>query len=149
MFMKKLLSNRQFHPVKRLLQKIAIKAIKITDPNRLDKTHGDYEHEAISICKKLIAKPETLLLISPISGKRYIRSEDKQLSIIIQNYEVTIVNHSYSYDIKIEPKAYSKISNIFDHEVEKRRMEMENEIRSNVKHSLSNIYKNITKYENA
>ena len=56
---------------------------------------------------------------------------------------MTIVNHQYSYNIDIAGKSFEKISQVFDAEVEKRREQMEADIRSNVKHSLSNIYKNL------
>jgi hypothetical protein len=56
---------------------------------------------------------------------------------------MTIVNHQYSYNINIEGKAYYRIAKLFDGEVEQRRELMEKEIRSNVKHSLSNIYNNL------
>lgn len=132
-----------YHSGKRLLQKIAIKVIKSLDPNKSQPKHGEYESEAVSICKKLISKDDTVLLISPISGKRYIKSDDNQLFIIIEDHQMTLVNHSYSYNIHLEPKAFIRVSKLFDNEVESRRIEMEKEIRSNVKHSLSNIYKNI------
>ncbi len=45
----------------------------------IDKHASDYDHEAFSISKRLISKRETTLLISPISGKRYIKSDDNQL----------------------------------------------------------------------
>jgi hypothetical protein len=109
----------------------------------IDKHASDYDHEAFSISKRLISKRETTLLISPISGKRYIKSDDNQLFIIIESHQMTIVNHQYSYNIDIAGKSFEKISQVFDAEVEKRREDMEAEIRSNVKHSLSNIYKNL------
>ena len=96
-----------------------------------------------SICKYLISNQETILLISPISGKRYIRSDQSQLFIIIENHQITIVNHHYSYNIDIAGRSYERIAQIFDAEVEKRREQMETEIKANVKHSLSNIYKNL------
>lgn len=131
------------HSIKRFVQKVAIKVIKSTDPNKLSTSHSEYETESLAICKKLISKPDTTLLISPISGKRYIKSDDNQLFIIIELQQLTIVNHSYSYNISIEGKAHERIARLFDAEVEKRREIMETEIRSNVKHSLSNIYKNL------
>ncbi len=57
---------------------------------------------------------------------------------------ITIVNHNYSYTIELTPKTSDRLYNSFDNEVETRRKKMEDEIRSNVKHSLSNIFKNIT-----
>ena len=131
------------HPIKRFVQKVAIKVIKATDPNKMSKPHSDYETESVAICRKLISKPDTTLLISPISGKRYIKSDDNQLSIIFELNQLTIVNHAYSYNIDIEGKAHERIARLFDGEVERRREIMEDEIRSNVKHSLSNIYKNL------
>ena len=139
----KTLSPYYYHTSKRVLQKLAIKVIKALDPSKNQPKHGEYESEAVSICRKLISKEDTVLLISPISGKRYIKSDDNQLFIIIEDLRMTIVNHSYSYNIPLEAKAFGRVSRIFDNEVEKRRMQMETEIRSNVKHSLSNIYKNI------
>jgi hypothetical protein len=131
------------HPIKRFVQKVAIKVIKATDPNKMSKPHSDYETESVAICRKLISKPDTTLLISPISGKRYIKSDDNQLFIIVELNQLTIVNHAYSYNIDIEGKAHERIARLFDAEVERRREIMEAEIRSNVKHSLSNIYKNL------
>ncbi len=131
------------HAIKRFAQRAAIKAIRITDPSKQELVHSEYETEAFAICRNLINKRETTLLISPISGKRYIKSDDNQLFIIVELDQLTIVNHQYSYNIDIKGKAYERISRVFDNEVETRREKMEAEIRSNVKHSLSNIYKNL------
>jgi hypothetical protein len=132
------------HTLKRFAQKTAIKAIRLADIEKQTRVHSEYETEAFGICKKLIDKRTTTLLISPISGKRYIKSDDNQLFIIIENNRMTIVNHQYSYNINIEGKAYYRIIKAFDTEVEQRRELMEKEIRSNVKHSLSNIYEKLT-----
>ena len=131
------------HKLNRFFQRVAIKSIRLMNPD-LERRTNDYETEAFSICRRLISIPESTLLISPISGKRYIKSDDNQLFLIIERYQMTIVNHAYSYNIDIAGKAYDKITQIFDYEVERRREKMEIEIRSNVKHSLSNIYKNLT-----
>ena len=128
--------------MKRLFQIVGLKAIKMLDPNK-ELKNNDYELESVSICRKLITKDDSVLLISPISGKRYIKSEDNQLFLILERYQLTIVNHAYSYNINVEGKAFDKIANMFDNEVERRREIMENEIRSNVKHSLKEIYNNL------
>jgi hypothetical protein len=130
------------HKLNRFFQRTAIKTFRLLNPN-IDKHASDYDHEAFSIAKRLISKRETTLLISPISGKRYIKSDDNQLFIIIESHQMTIVNHQYSYNIDVAGKSFEKLSQVFDAEVEKRRENMEAEIRSNVKHSLSNIYKNL------
>ena len=131
------------HRFKRFFQRTAIKAIRLMNPDISDKSKDNFNAESFAICRRLISKRETILLISPISGKRYIKSDDNQLFIIIESHQMTIVNHQYSYNIDIAGKAYERLSQVFDAEVEHRREQMETEIRSNVKHSLSNIYKNL------
>ena len=131
------------HQVKRLTQKLAIDVYRFIEPNKNDPTKNEYEGEALAICRKLTHKKSTVLLMSPISGKRYIQSEDKQINVIIDGHLVTIVNHSYSYVIPMVGKAHDRLIRMFDMEVEARRNVMEAEIRANIKHSLSNIYQNL------
>jgi len=132
------------HKIKRFVQKVALKVLKATQskPNQHEKS--EYERECISVCKALIHKESSVLLLSPISGKRYIKSHDEQLFIIIESNLITIVNHQYSYNISMWGKPMETIIRMFDIEVEKRREAMEMEIRSNVKHSLANIFKNLS-----
>ena len=132
------------HKIKRFLQKTALKSIRVLNPEDKSKC-GEYEKESISICKNLITKDASKLLISPISGKRYIKNDEKKIFIIIEGKTLTIVNHNYSYNIELLSKSYDRLVIIFDNEVEKRRQKMEDEIRSNVKHSFTNIYNNIVK----
>jgi hypothetical protein len=132
------------HGFKRQIQKIGIKVARILDPEKMHNgERKDFDGEAFSICRRLIGKEESTLLVSPISGKRYIKSDDRQLYVIIEPAMVTIVNHAYSYNIPLDGPGYLRIVKSFDNEVERRRELMEAEIRSNVKHSLSQIYKNI------
>lgn len=128
------------HKFKRFTQKIGIGLIRMMDPSKYEGTKHEYEREALAICKKLAAKPNSTLLLSPISGKRYIKSDDNQIYIIIDGHLVNIVNHSYSYVIPVEGKQHERLLRMFDKEVEARRELMEAEIRSNIKHSLSTIY---------
>lgn len=129
---------------KRLVQKIGIKVARtFGNPDVLGADKTDYATEVFSICKRLISKEDTILLISPISGKRYIKSDDSQLFIIVETSQITLVNHAYSYDIDIAGKAHEKIARIFDAEVERRREIMEREIKSNVQKSLRTIYENL------
>jgi len=134
------------HKTKRFFQLVALKSMRLMNaPQKANEHHSDYEKECIAVCKALMHKEDSTLLMSPISGKRYIKSHDEQLFIIIDQHQVTIVNHQYSYTIDIWGKALERINRNFDVEVEKRREIMEMEIRSNVKHSLSNIFKTLSK----
>ena len=126
--------------VKRQIQKIGLKVARILDPEKMQTERKEFGGEAFSICKRLISKEDSTLLVSPISGKRYIKSDDNQLYVIIEPAIMTIVNHSYSYNIQLDISGYHRVVKVFDAEVERRRELMEAEIRSNVNHSLSEIY---------
>jgi hypothetical protein len=132
------------HKINRFFQRVAIKTTRLMNPEIGNENKENFNLEVFSICHHLISHPDTILLISPISGKRYIRNDKYQLFIIIEKHKITIVNHNYSYNIDIAGKLYERISQIFDAKVEYKREEMEMEIISNVKHSLTNIYKNLT-----
>ena len=140
----KTMKNNFLHFINRLAQKATIKVIRWSDPSFSNNYQRlEYENECLSICRKLIPKDETVLLMSPISGKRYIKYDDGQIFIIIEHKQLTIVNHQYSYTIDIEGKAQEKLARMFDNEIERRRQIMETEIKANVKHSLKTIYNNI------
>jgi hypothetical protein len=104
---------------------------------------SEYERDCIAICKKLISKEDTVLLLTPISNKRYIRNEELQIFVILEGHNVKVINHVYSYTVFLEQKPWDNIIVAFDNEVEKRREEFEKEITSNIKHSLQNILQNI------
>lgn len=132
-----------YHSFKRLSQRVAIRMHKAMNPaERFEPT--DFESETIAICRSLINKDDSELLISPISGKRFIKNPTSQIYFIIQDGMVDIINHTYSYNVKITLKAYQRLVKAFDMEVEARRQEMEDEIRSNVKHSLKTIFKTLS-----
>jgi hypothetical protein len=133
------------HIFKRFCQKIGIKTIKVFNLENPHKSHIDHEGECITICKHLIPQSSTELLYSPITEKRYIKSDKQQIFLTLQMDQLTVVNHQYSYNISLQgSNVYKRICNIFDNEVEKRRELMEKEIYSNVKHSLSTIVKNLS-----
>jgi hypothetical protein len=137
--------NKYKHSFKRLCQKVGIKTIKLFNLEKLNKSHIDHEGECITICKYLIPQKDTELLYSPTTGKRYIKSDEQQIFLILQMDQLTVVNHQYSYNINLHgSNVYDRICNIFDNEIEKRREFMEKEIYSNVKHSLSTIVKNLS-----
>ena len=95
------------------------------------------------ICKKLISKEETILLLTPITNKRYIRNETQDIFVILENYSVKVINHVYSYTIFLEDKSWNSIVALFDNEVEERRLVFEKEITANIRHSLQTILKTI------
>ena len=88
------------HKLRRLVQQKYIKLARLSNPQL--KKSGTYERDCMAICKKLIDKDETILLLTPISNKRYIRNEEQQIFVILENYSVKVINHVYSYTVFIE-----------------------------------------------
>lgn len=128
------------HRLKRLIQKYYISLSRFTTPTV---QKSKYEKDCIAICRKLISKEDTVLLLTPISNKRYIRNEKNQIFVILEGHSVKIINHVYSYTVFLEENEWRHIISIFDNEVEKRREDFEKEIISNIKHSLQNILQSI------
>ena len=132
--------NSIIHKFKRKVQKTTIRLIKLSRPPQ---EKSAYERDAMNICKKLIAKPESKLLLTPLSHKRYIKNEDLGIAVIIENRSIQVINHIYSYTVFLDEKSWESLKSSFDFEVENRRELFEKEITENIKHSLRTIYKNI------
>jgi hypothetical protein len=68
--------------------------------------------------------------------------------IVIDYGRVEITNHVFHYDVKLTGRDFDRILYLYDTEVEKRRINTETEVKSNIKNSLENLYKAIvTKIE--
>jgi hypothetical protein len=132
--------NLSPHNLKRAIQKWYISLVRLSTPPM---QKSEYERDCISICKKLIGKEETVLLLTPISNKRYIRNEEHQIFVILEGNNVKVINHVYSYTVFLEKNCWESLVSMFDNEVEKRREIFEKEITSNIKHSLQNILHSI------
>lgn len=132
------------HLIKRWIQKNYIRFYrKFVDLDGIDKQKYDHEIEALQICKKLIKTNESILLMAPISGKRFVKNEKMGIYVILEGRGVKVINHIYSYNVILGDKAWNKLLSFYDEEIERRRMEFEREITSNIKHSLKNILQEI------
>jgi hypothetical protein len=115
---------------------------------KFDPTPPPKEEElyCVQICEKLINNSESKLTIAPISNRRFIKNDEKDMFVVIGNRQISIINHVYSYNVYIESdQLYKKIIDEFDSIVERKRQELEDEIRNNIKHSLKSI---LTKVSN-
>jgi hypothetical protein len=114
---------------------------------KFDPTPPPKEEEifCFEICEKLIENVISKLTIIPLSNKRFIKNDEKDMFIVIHNRQISIINHVYSYNVFIESDSlYNKIVNGFDKVVEEKRQELEDEIKNNIKHSLKNILTKVT-----
>jgi hypothetical protein len=105
----------------------------------------DEERYVVSIGKKLIKLPNTQLYIAPISNKKYIKNDDKNMFVVIESRNITLINHVYSYSVYIEnDKLYEDLLDVFNLTMEEKRIELETEIKNNIQHSLKNILENLS-----
>ena len=100
----------------------------------------DEERFAVEISKKIIKLDDTLLYFTPLSEKRIIKNDNKEIYVVIHQRNITIINHVYSYSIYIESdELYNSVIDIFNETLEKKREVIELEIKSNIQHSLKTI----------
>lgn len=130
----------RMHRFKRLSQLLALRIAKALDPTTVkSKNFDNSEREAASVFKKMIKLSNSELLISPVLGKHYVKNDENHILIIMDQNELTVINHVFGYNISLSPKTYKTLYNAFVGEVEIRRNEMEANFRNNVKHSLKTL----------
>lgn len=129
--------NRTLHKIKRLIQSLVLKAIKSLDYSR--EKRSSYELECMIICKKMIRRPDSVLLLTPLTNKRYIKNDTLSIFITINGGIVNVINHKYSYIVPMSDRTMKELTDMFNSTVENQRKKMEEEITSNIKHSLRDI----------
>ena len=103
------------------------------------------EQYSVDICMKLIGDAPSSLTFAPISNKRFIKNDEKDMFVVIDNRFINLINHIYSYSVYIEnDELYSKMISVFDTVLEEKRLELEKEIKSNIVHSLKSILDKIS-----
>lgn len=132
------------HRIKRAKQRTYIKYKKAFDPSYRTET-DEQQTSAYLICKRLIEKEGTSLLMAPVSGKRYIKQEDGDLFIIIGHDSIQIINHVYSYTIPMAGHVLIKTMDAFDNKLEKERIQLEFDVKSNIQKSLNQIKDELAK----
>lgn len=99
---------------------------------------------AIEIAKKLTSHPDSELYIAPISNKRYIKNDSKQMFLVQEGANLTIVNHVYSYSVFIEDiKIFDEFLSLFNQILENKRLKIEEEMNKNITISLKTIMDNL------
>jgi hypothetical protein len=135
--------NKLTHQLKRFTQRTAIKLSRLMNPLDRKEPYEDSELEAAMLFRRMIKDPESELLTSPISSKYYVKNDDLRILIIMTEYDITIINHIFGYNVRISQKTFRNLHGSFIKKVEYRRNLMETEYKNNVKHSLQTIIKRI------
>ena len=128
--------------LKRLIARYKIFVRSLTE-SELRKLQRTRINQCTAICRRLIHNPNSELLIAPISRKKYIKNEQYGIFITMEDGEVTITNHTYSYFIKLPDIDWSKLKDFFKKEMEERALQMEKDLDVQIKHSLETIYSKI------
>lgn len=129
------------HIFRRWIQSMYISVARHTDYER--QFRSKYETDCFSICNKLILMEDSILLMTPLSNKKYIKNDTHGIFITIDGNMVNVINHKYSYTVVVSDKTKQQIVDLFNNVVEKQRLKMEEEITSNIKHSLKTIIKTL------
>jgi hypothetical protein len=103
-----------------------------------------YEKTVFQICLKMIKNPTSKFMIAPMSNKRYIENKDMDLFITMDYSRVDLTNHVYHYSVKLSQRDWERITYIFDNEAEKRRLNYEDKVNSQIKNSLHNVLNKIS-----
>jgi hypothetical protein len=135
--------ERKGHELKRLIQKAYIGMHRKTSIPKDPKS--PYYHECLGICRKMLEHKDTILLIAPISGKRYMKNEKYGIYVIFHGRRIEVINHVYNYTVPMDDKTWDLLIEDFNYELEERRVEFEGEISKNIKYSLKNILKSMDK----
>ena len=131
------MENKVVGYIPRLLFKIYLNLKERFDPTP---PIPEEERITVEICRKLISDPESKLTYAPISGKRFIKNENKNMFVVIEHHTINLINHVYSYSVYLSKNSeYNEIIGSFDKILEDKRQSLEDEIRSNIQHSLTTI----------
>ena len=125
------------HIFRRWIQSMYISVVRHTDYERQYRVR--YGRGFFSIWKRFILVDESILVMTPLSNKRYIKNDEHGIFITIDGNVVNVINHKYSYTVVVSEKTKQQIVDLFNNVVEKQRLKMEEEITSNIKHSLKTI----------
>jgi hypothetical protein len=135
------MENKVVGYIPRLLFKIYLNLKERFDPTP---PIPEEERITVEICKRLINDPESELTYAPISAKRFIKNESKSMFVVIEHHTINLINHVYSYSVYLSKNSdYNEIIGGFDKILEDKRQSLEDEITSNIQHSLQTILKKL------
>ena len=137
--------EKKSHEFRRLVQKAYIGMHRRAALPR--DTKSPYYNECVEICRRMLEDKDTILLLAPISSKRYMKNEKYGIYIVFHGRTIEVVNHVYNYTVALDDKTWNILIDEFNYELEDRRTEFEDEISKNIKHSLKSILKTMDKQD--
>lgn len=138
--------NRIKRFFKRLKLKFYIATVKGKGffPTETKEEISPYEKTCFLICLKMIKHINTKFMIAPVSNKRYLENKEMDIFITMLDGRIDLTNHIYHYDVKLAKRDWERIIYIFDVEAEKRRVQHEEKVNSQIKNSLHTVLERIS-----
>ena len=102
--------------IRRYFKKIYIKGLRYSRP----KIESRYEVIVLKICMNLIDDESSELLMTPITNKRYIKNESKNLFVTIDSVNVNIVNDHCAYSVFLNESLHTKLVDKFNEKIDAR-----------------------------
>ena len=127
--------------IKRFLKRSYVKWVlfnrKMNNPdyNKVSET----QKKCMSIARVLITHPDSSFRLSFLSKKRYIKNKTLGLFLILDGKLLSITNHVHHHDIVISDRNYDRFTKMYDEKVETIRQQYEDEVMSQIVHSLDII----------
>lgn len=115
---------------------------ELNDSPRLFPTNKAHQNAA-SIFRITLKNPSSELLFIPIVDKRIIKLERKGLYIKLERYNISIINHKYSYIIELPSGLYDKLSKMFDNKMNEDYNNEENKMMNQLEIGIENVLKSI------
>jgi|688.fasta_scaffold298816_2 hypothetical protein len=133
------IQEKMKHRTKRLYQRYLLWSRSMFTKSKQDP--DEYEQISATICRKLMARPDTKFAIAPLSEKRYIINEPMGMFVVMEPdlRDVQLTNHVYHYSVRMQDKTFRSIAKMFDNKVEGIRVNYEKEIHDQIQHSLVNV----------
>ena len=137
-----MITNKPFnsHSLRRKIQKIYIWIVRKFDIDYSNRSELlPHEGDCVVLCKKLVKMKDSVILMTPLTDKRYIKNQRLEIYVIMQNQHVQIINNVHSYSVSLNHRSWKRLIDFYNVEMEERRLGFEMEITSNIKHSLKTI----------
>jgi len=82
-----------------------------------------------------------------MSSKRYMENKELDIFITMDYNRIDLTNHVYHYSVKLSNRDWERVTQIFDMETEKRRLNYEESVNSQIKNSLHNVLERISNFD--
>lgn len=131
--------------IKKIKYKISKRYFKFK--RKLNPPHipSQKEENVIFIVTSLIKDETSVMMIAPISDKKYIKNETRGMFVVIDDVNITLSSNvgMYYYNIQVDTSVSKKICRNFNNVLESRRNKMEKETVAGITNNLDFIAKHM------